>query len=181
MVRDNDGHSTEQKPKIKLNIGLDDQIHQAVVKILNITLADEAVLSMKTRGAHWNVSGAGFFELHSLYDSQYEQLNNMADEIAERARMLGGIAIGSLYEFINSTRLQEKPGEVPDLGDLLADHKTFIGFLREDAEKCSVEYEDKGTSDLLISVMRLHEKIAWMLRSYSRPELMTGEDHKRIV
>ena len=60
--------------EIQPNIGLDYQAQQAVVKLLNITLADEAVLTFKTRGAHWNVSGAGFFELHLLFDSQYEQL-----------------------------------------------------------------------------------------------------------
>ena len=44
--------------------------------------------------------------------------------------------------------------------------KSSIRFLREDARKCTEEYEDEGTFELLVSVMRLHEKMAWMLRSY---------------
>ena len=70
-------------------------------KSSTILWPNEAVLTLKTRSAHWNVSGAGFFELHILFDSQYKQLNDISDEIAERARMLGGIAIGSLQEFLH--------------------------------------------------------------------------------
>ena len=167
--------------EIQPNIGLDYPAQQVIVNMLNIILADEAVLTMKTRCAYWNVSGAGFIQLHLLFDSQYEQLNEISDEIAERARMLGGLAIGSLHETINSTRLQEQPGTTPDIIDLLADHEAFIRFLREDAKKCSEEYEDEGTYVLLVGVMRLHEKMAWMLRSHRGSELMVGEDQKRIL
>ncbi|MHB0924228.1 MAG: Dps family protein [Bellilinea sp.] len=162
----NDGHKTNLQVEIQPNIGLDSEVRHSVVDILNNTLANEAVLSQKTRNAHWNVSGSGFLELHILFDSQYKQLNEISDEIAERSRMLGGIAIGSLQEFIQFSRLAEQPGSVPKIMILLADHEAAIRFLREDARKCNEEYEDEGTFELLVSVMRLHEKMAWMLRSY---------------
>lgn len=151
---------------IQPNIGLDSDIRHSVVNILNNTLANEAVLSVKTRSAHWNVSGADFYELHILFDSQYNQLNGIADKIAERARMMGGIAIGSLNEFLTHTRLEDQPGVVPGILTLLADHEASIRFLREDVRKCSEDYEDEGTVELLVRVMRLHEKMAWILRSY---------------
>ena len=177
----NDGHNPILQVLIQPNIGLDSDIRRSVVEILNNTLANEAVLTVKTRSAHWNVSGSGFFELHILFDSQYKQLNDISDEIAERARMLGGIAIGSLQEFINYTRVDEQPGVVPDILRLIADHEATIRFLREDAKKCTEEYEDEGTFELLVSVMRLHEKMAWMLRSYIENELVHGESQKRIL
>ena len=166
----NDGHNPLLNVLIQPNIGLDTDVRHAVVEILNKTLANEEVLTVKTRSAHWNVSGAGFSELHILFDSQYKQLNDISDEIAERARMLGGIAIGSLREFIKYTRLEEQPGVIPDILRLLADHEASIRFLREDARKCSEEYEDEGTFELLVGIMRLHEKIAWMLRSFIEKE-----------
>jgi len=160
---------------IQPNIGLDSDARHAVVEILNHTLANEIVLSMKTRNAHWNVSGAGFFELFILFDSQYEQLDEISGEIAERVRMLGGIAIGSLQEFIDYSRVEEQPGIIPDILRLVADHEAIIRLLREDARKCTEEYEDEGTFELLVSVMRLHEKMAWMLRSCIEPGLTHGE------
>lgn len=174
----NDGHNLKPYILIQPNIGLDGDVRHSVVDILNKTLANEAVLTVKTRNAHWNVSGAGFFELYILFNSQYEQLNDISDEIAERVRMLGGIAIGSLQEFIHFTRLEEKPGVIPETMDLLADHESSIRFLREDARKCTDEYEDEGTFELLVSVMRFHEKMAWMLRTYIEPVLHL--DDKRV-
>ena len=171
----NDGHNPILQALIQPNIGLDRDVRHSVVAILNHTLANEAVLTLKTRSAHWNVSGAGFLELNILFNSQYEQLNDISDEIAERARMLGGIAIGSLQEFIKYTRVEEQPGVVPDILRLLADHEASIRFLREDARKCTEEYEDEGTFELLVSVMRLHEKMAWILRSYIENEPIHGE------
>ena len=171
----NDGHNPILQVLIQPNIGLDSDVRRSVVEILNNTLANEAVLTVKTRSAHWNVSGAGFFELYILFDSQYEQLNDISDEIAERARMLGGIAIGSLQEFIRQARMAEQPGVVPDILRLLADHEASIRFLREDAKKCSEEYEDEVTFELLVRVMGMHEKMAWILRSYIEPGL-TGDE-----
>ena len=166
----NDANNTKLQVDIQPNIGLDGDVRPLVVDLLNITLADEAVTATKTRSAHWNVSGTGFFELHTVFGTQHDQLNCISDEIAERARMLGGFAIGNLQEFLSHTRLEEQPGEVPDILRLLADHEAVIRFLRADAEKCIKEYEDEGTFDLLVSVMRRHEKLAWMLRSYIESE-----------
>jgi starvation-inducible DNA-binding protein len=171
----NDGHNMIQQIQIQPNIGLDSDTRQSVVAILNTTLADGAVLAVKTRSAHWNVRGTDFFELHTLFGIQYQLINNISDEIAERARMLGGLAIGSFHEFINNTRLVETPGIIPDLLHLLADHETSIRLLREDARKCTEEHEDMGTSELLVGVMRLHEKMAWMLRSYIENRIVRCE------
>ena len=176
----NNGHDPDLQVVIQPNIGLDGETRRSIVDILNITLADEAVLAARTRSAHWNISGEDFFELHILFDTQYKQLNDISDEIAERVRMLGGFAIGSLQEFLIQTRLEEQPGDIPDILCLLADHEAYIRFLREDARKCTEEFEDEGTFELLVSVMRLHEKMAWMLRSYTKTEPIHGESQNRI-
>ena len=166
----NDGHKAVSKVLFQPNIGLDSDIRHAVVDLLNHILANESILTQKTRSAHWNIDGAGFFELHILFDSQYKQINDISDELAERTRIMGGSAIGSLQEALKLTSLEEHPGEVPGIIDLLADHETVIRYLRDDAKKCTEEFEDEGTFDLLVSIMRLHEKMAWTLRSYLEVE-----------
>lgn len=171
----NDGRNPKARVLIQPNIGLDSEVRHSVVGILNKTLANEAVLTQKTRSAHWNVSGEGFFEMHTLFDIQYKELNEISDEIAERARMLGGFAIGSFQEFINTTQVEEQPGIIPDILRLLADHEATIRFLRLDAKKCSEEYEDEVTRDFLVDILCQHQKMAWMLRSYIEPELTNNE------
>lgn len=165
----NDGHKLQTNFHIQPNIGLDSDVRHRLVEILNTNLADEAVLSQKMRNAHWNVSGTGFFELHILFETQYKQLNEIIDKIAERVKMLGGIVIASFEQFLSHTRLEEKRTVIPGNLHLLADHETVIRFLREDIRKCNDEYEDEGTVELLVGVMSLHEKMAWLLRSYIEP------------
>lgn len=173
-----DGLNPKLQVAIPPNIGLDSDTRNSVIEILNTTLADESVLTVKTRSAHWNVSGAGFFELHTLFDLQYKQLNDISNEVAERVRVLGGIAIGSLQEFLKNARLDEKPEDIPDMLELLADHEAIIRFLREDAKKCSEEHEDEVTRDFLVGVLYEHEKMAWILRSHIEPQL-TGDERKK--
>ena len=163
---DNDKTYMEQQLIFEPNIGLASDVRHPVVKILNANLANEAVLSQKTRSAHWNSSGTGFLELYIFLESQYKQLNEIVDKIAERTRMLGGICLGSFEEFLVFSQIENKPAEIIDVLHLLADHETIVRFLREDIRKCSEEYEDEGTVELLVGVMSLHEKLAWMLRSY---------------
>lgn len=152
------------------NIGLTDAARQDVVRILHRLLADEYVLYTKTRNYHWNVVGPQFNELHRFFESQYNELSDIVDEVAERARALGGWALGTLSEFLQQTRLVEHPGQYPSaremLANLLADHEAIIRSLRDDLETVADQYHDMGTSDFLTELMEKHEKMAWMLRAF---------------
>ena len=97
------------------NIAITDKDRAGVVKILNALLADEYVLYTKTRNYHWDVVGPQFNELHKFFDAQYAELNEIVDDVAERARALGGHALGTLAEFSRHARLKEHPGEYPDV------------------------------------------------------------------
>src|SRR5690242_20987776 len=88
------------------NIGLSDEQRTPVVKILNMLLSDEYVLLTKTRNYHWNVLGPQFNDLHKFFEGQYDALNEIVDEVAERARQLDGRAFGTLAEFAKTSRLK---------------------------------------------------------------------------
>jgi starvation-inducible DNA-binding protein len=152
------------------NIGLVEKQREGVVGILNTILADEYLLYTKTRHYHWNVAGPQFNDLHKFFEAQYNQLNEMVDDVAERARVLGGHALGTMTEFLKYTRLKEQTGYYPDARDmianLLADHEALICHLRIDLETCAERYHDAGTNDFLTGLMEQHEKMAWMLRAF---------------
>jgi len=150
---------------IQPNIGLDVNARESVIDMLNLLLADEAVLSLKTHHADGHAGGLDVPELKTLYDAQYQQINAISNEIVERVQILGGSHLHGSEELIDSARLGGERDVVPGILSLLADHEAFIRFLREDAQKCSEMYEDQGTYALLVSVMCMHEKMAWLLRS----------------
>ena len=152
-----------------VNIGIADDDRRRVVAILNTLLADEFLLYTKTRNFHWNVTGPQFNDLHKFFEAQYEALDETIDAVAERARSLGGRALGTLEEFRASARLGEKPGAPPArdmLAALLADHEALVRALREDITAVNDRHRDVGTADFLTGLLEQHEKSAWMLRSF---------------
>src|SRR5689334_13500098 len=142
-------------------IGLPDAERRAVVGILNVVLADEFALYTKARRFHWNIEGPNFAELHALFQNQYEQLGDIIDEVAERARALDGYAAGSLEEYLQLTRLDEDHRKRHDasgmIASLLADHERLIRALRVDLKSCANDYGDDGTTDFLTGLMQSHE------------------------
>src|SRR5574341_1609995 len=148
---------------MKANIGISEANQKGVVEILNIVLSDEYVLYTKTRNYHWNILGPQFNDLHKFFETQYENLNEIIDDVAERARSLDGMSLGTLAEFLKHTRLKEYPGQSPDahemLLNLLSDHEAIIRYLRVDLEKCVDKYHDIGTNDYLTGLMEKHEKM----------------------
>jgi starvation-inducible DNA-binding protein len=155
---------------MKPSIGISDPDREAVVNILNTVLGDEYVLYTKTRNYHWNVVGPQFNDLHKFFEAQYEDLDDIVDEVAERGRALGGHAVATLAEFTRISRLKEHPGQYPApdamLANLLADHETIIRSLRGDLATVMDKHADAGTSDFLTGLMEKHEKMAWMLRAF---------------
>jgi len=151
-------------------IGIPDEHRASVVTILNDLLSDEYLLYTKTRNYHWNVLGPQFNDLHKFFEAQYEALNDVVDDVAERARALGGRALGTLAEFAQHARLKEHPGQAPDalgmVADLLADHEAVVRQLRTDLAVSVDRHHDMGTSDFLTGLMERHEKMAWMLRAF---------------
>ena len=152
------------------NIGIPDGNRQGTIALLNTLLADEYMLYTKTRNYHWNVTGLQFNDLHKFFETQYEALDDIVDEVAERARSLGGRAAGTLEEFRKSARLGEDPGKVPAARDMLAvllsDHEALARTLRTDVDTVTDKYKDTGTADFLTGLLEQHEKMAWMLRSF---------------
>ncbi len=163
------GKKTAVAAGLQPNIGLTEKAQQSVAALLNARLADTTVLYQKTRNYHWNVMGPRFQPLHEFFETQYDQLEEAIDEIAERVRQVGGVAAGTMTELLKLSALKEHPGVIPSENDmianLLADHEAVIRQLRADVDT-TAELHDAGTSDFLTGLMEAHEKMAWMLRAF---------------
>ena len=140
---------------------------QEVAEALGRLLSDTYVLYVKTQNYHWNLVDPRFSSLHKLFEGQYEELAEAIDEIAERIRMIGYKAPGSLRGFLAHTQLEESEEEVDGdvmVDQLLSDHETVIRSLRKQVPEAQSR-GDEGSADLMIQRLRAHEKAAWMLRS----------------
>src|SRR6185503_17569740 len=72
---------------------------------LNALLADVFCLYLKTKNFHWHMSGPHFRDYHRLLDEHGDQLFGMTDEIAERARKIGGSTIKSIGQVSRTQRI----------------------------------------------------------------------------
>src|ERR671915_424945 len=154
---------------VKADIGVKDDARKKLVEMLNMRLCDEYVLYTKTRKYHWNVIGARFHQLHEFFKEQYEALDEMVDEIAERARQLGGKSLGTLDEFVRYSDINDEPGQNPDaetmISNLLDDHEKVIKAIRKNADEAE-HLHDMATNNFYTQTAQDHEKMAWMLRAH---------------
>lgn|SRR5690606_18646266 len=154
---------------MKPNIGITEDNRSRVAAELNKVLADEYILYTKTRNYHWNIEGDNFSEMHKLYESQYEELDVIIDEVAEKIRMIGHFAKGRLKDYIKLSALEEPDDtnhQSEQLRNLLKDHELIIQNLRKLITEFSDKYQDLGTSDFVTGLMQQHEKMAWFIRAY---------------
>src|SRR5262245_59579858 len=91
----------------------DSAAREKVAKELAKFLAESYTLFVKTHGFHWNVVGANFVSLHTLFEEQYNDLFKAVDAIDERIRALGVTAPGSFAEFAKLRGTSEAKG-APD-------------------------------------------------------------------
>src|SRR5262245_3004046 len=152
---------------MKVDIGLKDNSRKTVADALCGAVADTYTLYLKTHGFHWNVTGPEFPFLHTMFETQYNELWAAVDEIAERIRALGFPAPGSNSQFAALTQIKEStrpPAAKEMIKQLLADNETVTKRLRAANEVCE-EAGDVDTGDILVGRMQVHAKAAWMLRA----------------
>ncbi len=156
--------------KETLNVGLTEAKRKNTANGLIKLLANNAVLYLKTHNFHWNVIGPMFQPLHSLFEAQYIDLWNANDTIAERVRALGFFVPASYEDFAKLSKVKEAVGNSrveskKMITELMGDNEIITRLAREllpEIEKT----EDQVTVDLLSDRMEVHEKNAWMLRSF---------------
>lgn len=147
---------------------LSSEARARVAERLDVLLADSYTLYLKTHNFHWNVTGPHFGSLHTLFETQYTELALAVDEIAERIRALGHPAPGSYAQFGTLTGIPEASGHLDAMGmvEQLAHDNETCATTAVKAFEAADSVGDQPTADLAVARQQLHEKSAWMLRSF---------------
>ena len=153
-----------------IDIGISEENRKKIADGLGHLLADTYTLYLMTHNFHWNVQGPMFNTLHNLFMTQYTELWTALDEIAERIRALDFPAPGTYAAFGKLTSIKEVDG-VPSAEDMIAyltnGHEAVARTARS-LFAVVEEASDESSADLLTQRMTVHEKTAWMLRSFLR-------------
>jgi starvation-inducible DNA-binding protein len=129
-------------------------------------VADVFALYLKTKNFHWHMTGNHFRDYHLLQDEQGEQIFVMTDDIAERARKIGGTTLHSIGDVARYQRLKDNNEEgVPPmdmLSELCADNQHLTRSLRSAHEICE-KHDDVATASLIENWLDETERRTWSL------------------
>ena len=142
---------------------------RSIVGLLNEHLADAIDLQLQAKQAHWNIKGPNFVGLHELFDRVAAQAREYADEIAERAVALGGVAQGTLQAVSGQSQLREYPLEVGDWRAHVRAMQHALATFGRGARKAiddATALNDADTADLFTEISRGVDKSLWMIEAH---------------
>ncbi len=146
---------------------------EKLVALLNACLASGIDLYLQTKQAHWNVKGPQFIALHELFDRVAETIEGGNDELAERAVMLGGTALGTTQVVQRASALKpyatdivKGTDHVEALGNALATYAKQVRAAIETATQAG----DADTADLFTGISRDVDKQLWFVEAHAQAQ-----------
>lgn len=134
---------------------------------LNTFLSDLNVFYRKLQNYHWNIKGKDFFVIHSKLEEYYDEINRQIDEVAEHILSLGGEPLGTLKDYLNTTKICEAENKKVDstvvFNEVIKDFSTLLKdavTIKEDSDN-GKEYK---TSALMDTFIEDYSKKLWMLK-----------------
>ena len=138
---------------------------------LTTLLADMFALYVKTKNFHWHMSGPHFRDYHLMLDEQAEQIFGTTDDIAERARKIGGTTLRSIGHIARLQRVLDNDADYVTAQDMLAelrdDNKDLAARMREIHSLCD-EHGDVASASLLEVWIDQAERRTWFLFEAAR-------------
>jgi len=110
---------------------LDREKAEQIVDALNADLADAYVLYHQLHKHHWNVEGAEFLDIHVFLQEVYEDVEDAADELAERLQALGGVPHASMAALSGEATVEPEDEDVYDIRTSLENDLEMMGDIIE--------------------------------------------------
>lgn len=163
--------------RLKTPTDLGDNAVKDIAGALNQLLADSFALYLKTKNFHWHVSGPHFRGYHLMLDEQAAQIIGATDDMAERARKLGGQTLKSIGQIAAMTTVKDNDADDVDadamLAELLADNRAFVTALRAAHALCD-DHGDAASAGMIEDWLDQTEKRVWFLYESLRPAVRGG-------
>lgn len=155
---------------MKNQLGIEKAYADKVSEKLNDLLSNIQVAYQNVRGFHWNITGKQFFKLHEKFEEVYNDLNEKADEVAERILMLEGKPVHAFSEYLKRAEIKEKVNVSSDQATVKELLEMVVILLKNEREILALadENNDDGTVDLMTGFITGQEKTIWMLNAFMK-------------
>jgi starvation-inducible DNA-binding protein len=152
-----------------VKLGFKSEESYELLEKLNLLLCNLQIHYQKLRSYHWNVKGPAFFDLHAIFEKEYNAVKVEIDEIAERIRVFNKIPVSTLKEYLAISEIRETTPNLTSkemVSEIIDDIETLLGFLIDAVDEAG-EMGDIATDDLLSSMIKRKEKTHWMLSAFN--------------
>jgi DNA-binding ferritin-like protein len=112
-------------------VRLDQDKAEQIIEALNTDLADSYVLFHQLHKHHWNVEGAEHLDIHVFLQEAYEEVEEAADEVAERIQALGGVPHASMPALSEAATVEPEDEDVYDIRTSLTNDLEMYGDIIE--------------------------------------------------
>ena len=104
---------------------------EQIIEALNRDLADSYVLYHQLHKHHWNVEGAEFLDIHVFLQEVYEDVEEAADDLAERLQALGGVPHANMTTLAEKATVEPEDEDVYDIRTSLENDLEMMGDIIE--------------------------------------------------
>jgi len=151
---------------------------EQIVEALNRDLADAYVLYHQLHKHHWNVEGAEFLDVHVFLQEVYEDVEDAADEIAERLQALGGVPHANMTTLAEKATVEPEDEDVYDVRTSLANDLEMMGDIIESTREhieLAENLGDHATAELLREQLVTIEEHAHHVEHYLEDDTLVLE------
>ena len=167
--------TVEQSPALRV----EKERAEQVVDALNADLAASYVLYHQLKKHHWNVEGAEFLELHRFLEEAYEDVEEHADVIAERAQALGGVPVAGPVNLADHSYVEFEGEDVYDVRTSLRNDMERFGDIVEhfrDHIELSNNLGDYASEEVLRAAISDYEEHAHHLEHYLEDDTLVLDE-----
>ncbi|MEF8808531.1 DNA starvation/stationary phase protection protein DpsA [Natronomonas sp.] len=157
---------------------LDSDKAEQIVEALNTDLAATYVLYHQIKKHHWNVEGAEFLGIHEYLGEVAADLEESADELAERAQAIGGVPLSGGATYEDHAPIDPEGEDVYDIRTSLENDMEAFGVIIEslrDHIALTNDLGDYATNELLRETLETVEEHAHHLEHYLEDDTLVLE------
>lgn len=138
-----------------------------LIKLLHKGLCNTFVLYTMTHTYHWNVVGDSFYELHKLFEDQYNELWNALDDLAEQIRKEGEYVDFMLENVIETASVKQK--NASNKNEMLKNLFDANKICSNDFQRL-IDLANKNNNQVILDLAQKrkaeHDKNIWFLGNF---------------
>jgi DNA-binding ferritin-like protein len=160
-------------------VRLDREKAEQVIDALNTDLADAYVLYHQLHKHHWNVEGAEHRDIHVFLQEAYEEIEEAADELAERVQAIGGVPHASMTTLSDVATVEPEDEDVYDIRTSLENDLEMYGAIIESYRnhiELAEGLGDYATSQMLREHIEDLEEHAHVIDHYLADDTLVVEE-----